>query len=117
MLLLVTVITLAERQEGTTWQEAVPPCHTSHFIRAEQPVAERTLAHLYDERIVLLLHAASEVPGYHPQHSKSKCLHMADRPKHHGTQNFFTGCIIEHGNPILFHAIDYYIYALEHIII
>lgn len=117
MLLLVTATTLAEKQEGTTWQQAVPPCHASHFIHAEQPVAKRTLAHLYDERIVLPIHVASEIPGYHPHHSKPKCLHTAERPNHRGTQTLFTGSFVEHCNPTPFHAIDYYIFALEHIII
>lgn len=117
MLLLVTAITLAEKQESTTWQQAVPPCHTSHFIHAEQPVAQRTLAHLYDERIVLPIHAACKTPGYHPHHSKPKCLHTADYLNRRSTQIIFTDTLTHHCNPIPFHAIDYYIFALEHIII
>lgn len=108
---------ITERQETTTWQEAVPQNPISHYIHAEQPTAERTLAHLYDERIVLPIHTIGEVPGYHPHHSKSKSLHTAEQSNRRSTQAIFISNLAHHSTPIHHHVIDYYIYTLEHILI
>ena len=117
ILLVVLAMTLADKQENTTWQEAMPQEHTSHYISAEQPVAERTIAHLYNERIAMPIHAAGEIPGYHPHHSKPKCLQTADRLNRHSSYLMLGNGFEHHPSPVYYHVIDYYIYTLEHILI
>ena len=117
VLLMVLAMNLANKQENTTWQEAMPQEHTSHYISAEQPVAERTIAHLFNERIAMPIHAAGEIPSYHPHHSKPKCLQTADRLNRHSSCRMLGNGFEYHPSPVYYHVIDYYIYTLEHILI
>lgn len=117
VLLIVLAMTLADKQENTTWQESMPHNNISHYICAEQPAAERTIEHLFNERIAMPIYAAGEVPGYHPHHSKPKCLHSADRPNRHSSYRILGNGFEHHQSPVYHHVIDYYIYTLEHILI
>ena len=117
VLLGILVITMANNQENTTWQDAMPQGYASHSFNEGRPAAERTIAHLFDERIAMPIHVAGETPGYHPHHSKPKCLHTADK------LNRYSSCMLlnkgsSHSHARIYHhVIDYYIYTLEHILI
>ena len=117
MLLMLLATTTANEQENTTWQEAMPHEYTAHCTLIQQETTERTIDHLYNEHLILPVYATGEVPGYHPHHSKPKCLHHADRSKWHDTHGAFTNGLLHHRSTIHQHAIDYYIYTLEHILI
>ncbi|MBO5250930.1 MAG: hypothetical protein J6B31_02905 [Bacteroidaceae bacterium] len=117
LLLLVFATTSATKQDDTTRQESMPKQIVAHCISAKQPVAERTISHLFDERIVLPIRAVSELPGFHPGSSKFKCLHTPECPSYRSTHLFFTNISELHLSPFPFHVIDYYIYTLEHILI
>ena len=117
MLLMWLATTMANEQENTTWQEAMPHEYTAHCTLIQQETTERTIDHLYNEHLILPVYATGEVPGYHPHHSKPKCLHHADRSKWHDTLAIFINELLHHRSTIHQHAIDYYIYTLEHILI
>ena len=118
MMLLMLVTTIAtNEQENTTWQKAMPHQIVAHCTLNEQLTTERTIAHLYNEHLIIPVYITNEIPGYHPYHSKPKCLHHADRAKWHDTHAAFINGLLLHHSPIHYHAIDYYIYTLEHILI
>ena len=117
MLLMLLVTTTANEQENTTWQEAMPHQHVAHCTLNEQLATERTTNHLLNEHLVVPAYITVEVPGYHPHHSKPKCLHQAARTKWNDTRASFISGFANHHSPIHQHAIDYYIYTLEHILI
>ena len=117
MLLTLLVTTTENEQENTTWQEAMPHQHVTHCTLNEQLTTERTINHVYNEHLTIPVYITSEVPGYHPHHSKPKCLHQAERAKWHVIQISFISGFASHRSPIHQHAIDYYIYTLEHILI
>ena len=117
MLLMLIAITTANKQENTTWQEAMPHEYVAHATLIQQETTERTIDHLYNEHLILPVYATGEVPGYHPHHSKPKCLHQAYRDKWHDIRASFISGFASHRSPIHQHAIDYYIYTLEHILI
>lgn len=110
-------MTGADYPENATCREVMPKGDVVSCIQAEQPAAERTIAHLYAERIAMPVHATGEMPGYHPNHSKSKCLPTSERPARYGTHPFFTSTVRTCPTPVQYHVIDYYIYGLEHILI
>ena len=117
MLLFMLATTIADRQENTESQEAIPQMRVSCYTDAEQSAAARTMAHLFDEYLAIPIYVTGELPGYHSTHSKPKCLQGNQRsvynnpPTHDGT-GLHTQRI-----PIYHHVIDYYIYTLEHILI
>ena len=117
MLLMLLAKTTANEQENTTWQEAMPHQIVAHCTLNEQLTTERTIAHLYNEHLIIPVYITNEIPGYHPHHSKPKCLHHADRAKWHDARADFTSGLSHHRSTIHQHAIDYYIYTLEHILI
>jgi len=117
MLLLMLATTMAaNRQETTEPQEAMPKMHISCYTDAEQSAAKRTMAHLFAERLAVPTYATGELPGYHPTHSKHKCLQGNLRT---GYNPHLHEDISLHSQrtPIYHHVIDYYIYTLEHILI
>ena len=117
MLLMLLATMTANEQENTTWQEAMPHEYVAHCSLIQQETTERTIDHLYIEHLIIPAYVTGEVPGYHPHHSKPKCLHHADRSKWHDTHAAFTNGLLHHRSTIHQHAIDYYIYTLEHILI
>lgn len=114
---MALVTMMASKQKDTTWQEAVPHEYTLHYSLTEKPASERTFADLCHEQLAIPANITGEVPGYHPHHSKPKCLHHADRSKWHDTRAAFTNRLAFHRSTVHQHAIDYYIYTLEHILI
>ena len=117
VLLVIVFTSLADKQEDTTWLEAMPQRYISQYISAEQSATERTIAHLFDERIAMPIHAIVEIPGYHPHHSKPKCLHIADKLNHNNSYMVWGKGFPQLQSPNYHHVIDYYIYTLEHILI
>ena len=116
MLLMAFVTMWTNKQENTGPHEAMPQiCHIC-YLRAEQPAAERTIAHLYAEQIAVPIYASGEISGYHPHHSKPKCLHTTHKQNRFGTQALADKSV-HPSVPIHHHVIDYYIYTLEHILI
>ena len=117
MLLLMLATTIANRQENTESQETIPQMRVSCYTDTEQSAAARTMAHLFDEYLAIPIYVTGELPGYHPTHSKPKCLQGNQRsgynnPPTHNDTGLHTQRI-----PIYHHVIDYYIYTLEHILI
>ena len=116
-LLIVLASMQINKQEDTTWQEAMPKEHATFCISAGEPTTTRTIAHLYNECIAMPIQTIGEVPGYHPHHSKPKCLHNTDRNHRYNCQTTIADGFAHHRSPIHHHVIDYYIYTLEHILI
>ena len=58
---------------------------------------------------------SQELPGYHPHHSKPKCLHTTD-PLKHRISSFADIQSSVHLNTHI-HTKDYYVFTLEHILI
>ena len=117
VLLMVFSTMWMDEMEYTEPQEAMPPiCHICYF-RSEQPVAEKTIAHLYAEQIAVPIYSLGEVPGYHPHHSKPKCLYTNHKQNRYGTLTTSLEGSLHLSVPIHGHVIDYYIYTLEHILI
>ena len=117
MFLMFLATTTANKQENTTWQEAMPHEHITQYTLIQQQTTERAVNYLYNEHFTMPVYVTGEVPGYHPHNSKPKCLHHADRSKWHDTHASFTNELLRHRSIIHQHAIDYYIYTLEHILI
>ena len=117
MFLMLLATTTANEQGNTTWQEAMPHEYVAHCSLIQQENTERPIDHLYIEHFIIPAYVISEVPGYHPHHSKPKCLHHADRSKWHDTHTASINGLLHHRSIIHQHAIDYYIYTLEHILI
>jgi hypothetical protein len=102
-------------QEEPVSNEPIPQEQRIHALVTERPIAERTITHLYSEQIAVPILAAGELPGYHPHHSKPKCLHMNPHKNRHAISLDKRHTI--HHSPSFHHVIDYYIYTLEHILI
>lgn len=117
MLLLMLATTMADRQETTEPQEAMPQMYISSYTDAEQSAAERTMAHLFAERLAVPAYATGELPGYHPTHSKPKCLQGNLRTGYNNPHLHEDTSLHSQRAPIYYHVIDYYIYTLEHILI
>ena len=115
MLLLVLSMIWTGQLEKTESQKTMPQEHRICTFETERPIAERTITHLYSEQIAVPILAAGELPGYHPHHSKPKCLHMNLHKNRHAISLDKRHTI--HHSPSFHHVIDYYIYTLEHILI
>ena len=117
MLLLMLATTMAERQETTEPQEAMPKMHISCYTDAKQSATERTMAHLFAERLAVPAYAMGELPGYLPTYPKPKCL-QGNLRMGYNTSHLHEGTSIHsQQTPIFHHVIDYYIYTLEHILL
>ena len=117
MLLLMLATTMAERQETTEPQEAMPKMHISCYTDAEQSATERTMAHLFAERLAVPAYAMEELSGYPPTYPKPKCL-QGNLRMGYNTSHLHEGTgIHSQRTPIFHHVIDYYIYTLEHILL
>ena len=107
------------KQEYVELQTVMPQAqYTYSVIRSEQSTTEKTIAHLYAERLATPASVAGELSENHPTQSKSKCLYTTHRAYKHGASvpTEAIGMIYHHA-PIPNHVIDYYIYTLEHILI
>ena len=109
--------TMTDRQEVTEPQEAMPQMRISCYTDAEQSAAARTMAHLFDEYLAIPIYVTGELPGYHPTHSKPKCLQGNQRSGYNTPHPHESTGLHPHRASIHHHVIDYYIYALEHILI
>ena len=117
VLLMVFSTMWMDEMEYTEPQEAMPPiCHICYF-RSEQPIAEKTIAHLYAEQLAIPVYISGEISGYHPQHSKSTRVQTSNKHNRYGTQSILSDKFIHSSASIHYHVIDYYIYTLEHILI
>lgn len=116
-LLLVLATSMANKQEVTELPQAMPQVRVSCYTNAKQSTAERTMAHLYSERLATPIYTTGELPGYHPTHSKHKCLQNILHPDRSSTLRANADGSFHHRSPIYHHVIDYYIYTLEHILI
>ena len=117
ILLLMIVTTMADRQEATEPQEAMPQMRVSCYTDAEQSAVARTMAHLFAERMAIPVYVTGELPGYHPTHSKPKCLQGNLRTGYNSSHLHEGTSFHPQRIPIHYHVIDYYIYTLEHILI
>ena len=117
MLLLMLATTMADKQETTEPQEAMPKMHISCYTDAEQSAAARTMAHLFDEYLAIPIYVTGELPGYHPTHSKPKCLQGNQRSGYNNPHTHDSTGLHTQQIPIHHHVIDYYIYTLGHILI
>lgn len=113
-MLLLPAMWLGQLEE-TESQGTMPQERRICTLEAEQPVSERTMAHLYSERIAVPVFTTGELSSYHPHHSKPKCLHV-NVQKNHGA-NTSDDLYTNYHSPLFYHVIDYYIYTLEHILI
>ena len=115
LFLLVLSITQAGLQKEPVSDEQIPQEQRIYAFVTERPLAERTITHLYSEQIAVPVLTAGELPGYHPHHSKPKCLHTNLQKNRHLTSSDNQHTL--HHSPCFYHVIDYYIYTLEHILI
>jgi hypothetical protein len=102
-------------QEEPVSNESMPQEQRIYAFVTERPLAERTITHLYSEQIAVPVLTAGELPGYHPHHSKPKCLHTHLQKNRYAISS--DNQHILHHSPCFYHVIDYYIYTLEHILI
>lgn len=115
LFLLVLSMVWIGQQEKSELQEAVPQAQRICTIVSGQSTAERAFDHLFTEQMAIPALTAGEIPGYHPQHSKPKCLHTNIQKNRYAIS--FDKQHTTHQTLCLHHVIDYYIYTLEHILI
>ena len=115
--LMVFAKTWIDKQEITEAQEAIPQTQHMCFLQSEQPITQRTIAHLYSEQIAISIYALGEIPGYQSQSSKHTSSHTVNRMNRHRMQIVPLEESIHSSAFIRHHVIDYYIYTLEHILI
>ena len=115
LFLLVLSIMQTGLQEEPVSNEPMPQEQQIYTFVTERPFTERTIAHLYSEQIANTVLTAGELPGYHPHHSKPKCLHTNLQKNRHAISSDNQHTL--HHSPCFYHVIDYYIYTLEHILI
>ena len=101
--------------EETASQVTMPLEHRICTFESEQPIAERTIAHLYSEQIAVPVFTIGELSCYHPHHFKPKCWQM-NVQKCRGVKPSAKPDLNIH-SPCFYHMLDYYIYTLEHILI
>ena len=115
LFLLLLSIMQAGLQEETISNESMLQEQRIYAFVTERPLAERTITHLYSEQIAVPVLTAGELPGYHPHHSKPKCLYTHLQKNRYAISS--DNQHILHHSPCFYHVIDYYIYTLEHILI
>lgn len=115
LFLLLLSIMQAGLQEETISNESMLQEQRIYAFVTEQPITERTITHLYSEQIAVPVLTAGELPGYHPHHSKPKCLHTHLQKNRYVISSDNRHML--HHSPCFYHVIDYYIYTLEHILI
>lgn len=116
LLLLVAMAGTVE-QKYTESQEALPQGNVACYIHAEKAAAERTIAHLFAERLATPAFATVEFSGSNQHSSKSKSLPTIDRLNRCKPHPDDTYHIFHQQRTSCFHVIDYYIYTLGHILI
>ena len=115
LFLLVLSIMQTGLQEEPILNEPMPQEQQIYTFVTERPFTERTIAHLYSEQIGIPVLTAGELPGYHPHHSKPKCLHTHLQKNRYAISS--DNQHILHHSPCFYHVKYYYIYTLEHILI
>ena len=117
MFLMVCVLSWVNKQEETVSQEVMPNDSHICIVSAEQPSDNCAKPNLYAGCLIMPIYATSELPGYHPHHSKPKCLHTADLLKRRIASFADILSSVHQNNPLHIHAKDYYVFTLEHILI
>ena len=117
MFLMVCVLSWVNKQEETVSQEVMPNEPHICIVSAEEPLDNCTKPNLYAECLVMPIYATSELPGYHPHHSKPKCLHTADSLKRRISSLADIRSSVHLNSFLHIHAKDYYVFTLEHILI
>ena len=115
LFLLVLSIVWIGPKEKSGLQEVMPQEYRTCTFVSEQPITEKSIDHLSTEQMAIPVLTAGEVPGYHPQPSKTKCIHTHIQKNRHSIS--LDKQRIIHHTPCFHHIIDYYIYTLEHILI
>ena len=118
MLLMVCVLSSVNKQEKTVSQEVMPRNSHTYFISsAEQSTSNSTKSNLNEECWIMPICAIGELPGYHPHHSKPKCLHTADSLKRRISSLADIRSSVHLNTHLYIHTKDYYVFTLEHILI
>lgn len=116
-LLLLVAMAWTTEQKSTEQPETLPQGNVACYIHAEKAAAERTIAHLFAERLATPIYVTGEFSESNQYSSKSKSLPTSERLnrcKPHPDDIYH---IPHHQQATCFHVIDYYIYTLEHILI
>ena len=118
MLLMVCLLSWVNKQEETVSQEVRPEKTYSCFISsAEQPTSHNSRSNLNAECWIMPIYVTGELPGYHPHHSKPKCLHTADLLKRRFSSLADIRSSAHLNTHFHIHTKDYYVFTLEHILI
>jgi hypothetical protein len=118
MLLMILALTEAnDIQKNTEPQEAMPQMPVVTYIHAKPSTSQDTMGHLFTTQWAVPIYLAGELPGYHPHHSKPKCLQSTHRQDYNCIHDAETIGIHHQRTTFHHHVIDYYIYTLEHILI
>ena len=118
MLLMVCVLSSVNKQEKTVSKAVMPKSSHTYFISsAEQSSSNSTKSNLNAECWIMPICAIGELPGYHPYHSKPKCLHTADSLKRRISSLADIRSSVHLNTHLYIHTKDYYVFTLEHILI
>lgn len=115
-LCLCMLIFTVQETEETGPQNVEPQNECSDCIRAEQSAIDKTIAHLYAERLPVPVQAIAKPFTHSEKSNKYKGVyHLISSI----CTDIQTGSIrfLSPPNRLEFHTIDYYIYTLEHILI
>ena len=116
-LMMVAFIGANNIQENTEPQKAMPLTHVSSYIDAKPAPSQNSTDNYVSTQWAIPITLPGELPGFHPNHSKPKCLQNIHRQDYHCVHFVHAiGCCHPQKN-IHSHVIDYYIYTLEHILI
>ncbi|MBQ8243142.1 MAG: hypothetical protein IJZ40_06705, partial [Bacteroidaceae bacterium] len=118
MLICLCVFLLsAQKTEGTELKNVVPQRECSDCIRADQSAMDKTMAHLYAERSATPVQALLQWSTYMGKSNKNKCPYGIASSNLAGIRTMISPSFLSPPHWSVPHAIDYYIYTLEHILI
>ena len=117
MFLMVCVLSWVNKQEETASQEVMPDEPHTCIVSANQPTDYCGNPNLNTGCWIMPIYATSELPGYHPHHSKPKCLHTADSLKRRISSLADIRSSVHLNTHLYIHTKDYYVFTLEHILI
>lgn len=114
ILLLVCAFTLANRQDDANLPEIRSQESCSECIRAQIPAASETIEHLYIGQVATPIHALFKSAS---SSNKFKGMLSSEAPGRLDAHFTHTHGFLHLPPQHCLHAIDYYIYTLERIII
>lgn len=118
MLICLCVLLLsAQKTKETELQNVVPQKQCSDCIRADQSAMDKTMAHLYAERSAIPVQALVQWSTHMGKSNKYKCLYGIVPSTLAGIRPMDYSSFLSPPHWSVPHAIDYYIYTLEHILI